>query len=534
MAQVLVTNTPRTSPTTYAQVTNFWAAQRKPSSAGSNLRCPAWAPATPINLPATTEAASLIVPVASTSNFGSIPLPILDYLGKIDAVEQQLGDNDPAACVENSRQTQAAQPSACISVTCAPYRNISASSSCQTVTLTNTRNAHPSSSFPSANPISSTSTTAVSHESRNLLVTTIVDPVFVGGEPPVHVGPPKTPKGGDTEGGGGGTKGGGGTDRGGDSEGTKKTKPTHGGPAATPATRTNGPGRGGPKPRPTVKHPIDALVSEAVEGRIGHKGGKSPVAQQTPPAASAITYHGQVLTPGAVVTTHGTVVSFASNGEALVVGGSTFPIAQSPLPTSAVTFGGQTLTPGEVITSHGTVISFAANGEALVIGGSTSYLGQSPISTPVVTYDGQTLTPGEVITSHGTVLSFAANGGALIIGDSTSYLGQSPSPTPFITYDGQTLTPGEVITVHGTTISYADSGTALVIDGSTSALPTDEVGCYIMKGVQATAPCQNYGGGGTSSYTPVAAKGGVDGLDPSFFLAFATLVACVLLGVLII
>ena len=175
---------------------------------------------------------------------------------------------------------------------------------------------------------------------------------------------------------------------------------------------------------------------------------------------------------------------------------------------------GQTLTPGAVITVSGTLVSLASSGEFAVIGSSTELLGKSGMTTlPVLTFDGttfnadalsefivdgQTLTPDGSITVSGTLISYPFGGASVVIGTSTEPLSFATiigADSPIITFDGstytadrssnfiidgQTLTPGGVIGVSGTPISYAAAGTDVVVASSTEAVG---LGGLIMSGL---------------------------------------------------
>ena len=223
---------------------------------------------------------------------------------------------------------------------------------------------------------------------------------------------------------------------------------------------------------------------------------------------------------GAAATISGTPVSVLANGAGVVIGTSTIPLpvgAASPLPTVG---GQQlqkgpdgniiiphltTIEPGGTpATISGTVISVASNGASLVVGGSTIDLAPATTPLPSITFGestitansktqlfiaGQMLSPGSVITVSGTPVSLAPGASSVVIGGTIFSL--SPTATekslPSITFGGstitensnsqfiiagQTLSPGSAITISGTVISLAPGASDVVMGGSTAFLAT--------------------------------------------------------------
>lgn len=106
---------------------------------------------------------------------------------------------------------------------------------------------------------------------------------------------------------------------------------------------------------------------------------------------------------------------------------------------------GQTLSKGAIITVHGTRLSYNQQGSAIVIGTSTQTLSfatitPAPTPTPIITFDGstyyandaassefvidgQTLTKGGVVTVHGTPISYAFAGTDVVVETSTEAVG---------------------------------------------------------------------------------------------------------------
>ena len=201
-------------------------------------------------------------------------------------------------------------PSACISITCSLARNLS-SSSCETVTsIVFSSSSSVPVSFPAPAATSQPSAT-VTHTTRNLLVTTTLDPILQGNAPPI------------------------------DLSSTTKSNPDYGLPAVSVQQAT------------PPEHPSNPA---------------------TPEVTPVFTYSSYQLTPGEKTVLDGKKISCVSSGNAVVIDGSTSTLKHTPIPTPVFTHAGQTLTPGEVINVHGTTASFAPSDNALVIDGSTSIL----------------------------------------------------------------------------------------------------------------------------------------------------------------
>ena len=213
---------------------------------------------------------------------------------------------------------------------------------------------------------------------------------------------------------------------------------------------------------------------------------------------------GQTVVAGApAATIQGVPVSLAPLASAIVVDGHTTPLSrgQTPVitlgsqpvtasPTSQYVLGGRTLVPGAAaITISGTPISVPTDGNAVVVGGSTVAIPDtaSPIF-PVITLGNQvitansasqflvgdqTLVPGApaitVATPANAVAAFGPLPTTLTVGGEVF----TPNPTAF-SIDGTTISAGgSGVTVDGTSISLGPSG-ILNIGGSTISLPVNE------------------------------------------------------------
>lgn len=139
----------------------------------------------------------------------------------------------------------------------------------------------------------------------------------------------------------------------------------------------------------------------------------------------------------------------------------------------------QTLKPGNALTIDGNRVSYANDGDAVVIGSTTQLLASSAThSISIMTFDGsphmtnsdgdlviagQTIKPGEALTLSSTPISFAADHNAIVIGSTTESLVKIDTPNaPVITFGdsqytanlngdfvigSQTLRPGEALTL---------------------------------------------------------------------------------------
>ena len=169
------------------------------------------------------------------------------------------------------------------------------------------------------------------------------------------------------------------------------------------------------------------------------------------------------LTPGGKVVVSGTTVSLASGLTAVVVDGVTHPAATPAItPAPALTIGGTTyipnggstyniagqpLTPGGIITVHGTTISLGPGASSIVVNGLTQNLAPASSATitaaPTLTIGGQTFT---AINSGGT---YVINGETLTPGESET-----------VTIHGKTyivsLAPGATVLVIETVGSGGD------------------------------------------------------------------------------
>ena len=221
-------------------------------------------------------------------------------------------------------------------------------------------------------------------------------------------------------------------------------------------------------------------------------------------AVPGLAIDGQSVIAGApAATIQGIPISLAASASAIVVDGSTTPLSsgQTPVitlgsqpvtasPTSQYVLDGRTLVPGAAaITISGTPISVPTDGNAVVIGGSTVAIpdAASPV-LPVITLGNQvitansaseflvgdqTLVPGApaitVAAAASAVAAFGPSLTALTVGGEVF----TPNPTAF-SIDGTTiLAGGPGVTVDGTSISLGPSG-ILNIDGSMISLSGNE------------------------------------------------------------
>ncbi len=222
-------------------------------------------------------------------------------------------------------------------------------------------------------------------------------------------------------------------------------------------------------------------------------------------AVPGLAIDGQNVVAGAPATTiQGVAVSLAPLASAIVVDGSTTPLSpgQKPVitlgsqpvaasPTSQYVLGGRTLVPGAAaITISGTPISVPTDGNAVIVGGSTvaipdtagPFLPVITLGNRVITANSasqflvgdQTLVPGApaitVAAPASAVAAFGPSPTALTVGGKVF----TPNPTAF-SIDGLTISAGgSGVTVDGTLISLGPSG-ILDIGGSTITLPVNEV-----------------------------------------------------------
>ena len=222
-------------------------------------------------------------------------------------------------------------------------------------------------------------------------------------------------------------------------------------------------------------------------------------------AVPGLAIDAQYVVAGApAATIQGVPISLAPSASAIVVDGGTTPISpgQTPVitlgsqpvtasPTSQYVLAGRTLVPGAAaITISGTPISVPTDGNAVVVGGSTVAIPHtaSPV-LPVITLGNQvitansasqflvgdqTLAPGApAITVAAPASAVAASGPSpttLTVGGEVF----TPNPTAF-PIDGTTISAdGPGVTVDGTSISLGPSG-VLNIGGSTISLPVSEI-----------------------------------------------------------
>ena len=221
-------------------------------------------------------------------------------------------------------------------------------------------------------------------------------------------------------------------------------------------------------------------------------------------AVPGLAIAGQNVVAGApAATIQGVPVSLAPLASAIVVDGSTTPLSpgQTPVitlgsqpvaasPASQYVLGGRTLVPGAAaITISGTPISVPTDGNAVIVGGSTIAIPDTagPV-LPVITLGNQvitatsasqfllgdqTLVPGApaitVAAPARAVAAFGPSPTAITVGSEVF----TPNPTAF-SIDGTTISAaGPGVTVDGTSISLGPSG-ILNIGGSTISLPVNE------------------------------------------------------------
>ena len=214
---------------------------------------------------------------------------------------------------------------------------------------------------------------------------------------------------------------------------------------------------------------------------------------------------GQHVIAGApTATIHGVPVSLAPLATAIVIGGRTTPLppGQTPIitlgsqpvtasPVSQYVLGGRTIVPGAAaITVSGTRISVPTEGNAVIVGGSTVAIPNTAgPALPVITLGNQvitansasqfllgdqTLVPGApaitVAAPASAVTAFGPSPTALTVGGEVF----TPNPTAF-SIDGMTISAGGPgMTVDGTPIRLGSSG-ILDIGGSTISLPVNDV-----------------------------------------------------------
>jgi hypothetical protein len=286
------------------------------------------------------------------------------------------------------------------------------------------------------------------------------------------------------------------------------------------------------------------------------------------PAQAFVVDGQTVVPGGAPITVDGKVISVPTATNAVVVDGTTRSLDgnfASPTafdvdgveitaqPGVGFPIAGQTLQAGgPAITIHGTRLSLAPGGTALVIGSSTSAIAapagaaseipELTIGSQVFTANaatqfflaaGQTLTPGGTAVVSGTTISLDSEASAIVVNGQTRSFGSSPdatitSPPEIIRVDGQafapnaggtylisgqTLSPGGSITVTGPngveTYSLASSGTELVavVSGHTITSTLDAAAA------DATAAPIITIGGQTFTALP-----GSDGTNPTYLV----------------
>ena len=102
----------------------------------------------------------------------------------------------------------------------------------------------------------------------------------------------------------------------------------------------------------------------------------------TADVASRFTFGTKTFVPGGVVTISGVQISYGTAGSDLVIASKTVPLDPqrsfggqfSPTDLSSkFAFGTKTLTPSAVITANGSVISYGSAGTDVVIAGITKY-----------------------------------------------------------------------------------------------------------------------------------------------------------------
>ena len=221
-------------------------------------------------------------------------------------------------------------------------------------------------------------------------------------------------------------------------------------------------------------------------------------------AVPGLAIDGQNVVAGApAATIQGVAVSLAPLASAIVVDGGTTPLSsgQTPVitlgsqpvaasPTSQYVLGGRTLVPGAAaITISGTPISVPTDGNVVIVGGSTVAIPDTagPV-LPVITLGNQvitansasqfllgdqTLVPGApaitVAAPARAVAAFGPSPTAITMGGEVF----TPNPTAF-SIDGTTISAaGPGVTVDGTSISLGPSG-ILNIGGSTLSLQFNE------------------------------------------------------------
>lgn len=522
-----MTDTARTAPTTYAYYTDFEGAAAPdlgPTHDGSGpTTCALYEFHKSIELPSTVDYGSLIVPLPTGGihNSSNLISPVLQYLGNLTTVEQQMGYNTLSSCVPLISPTPL--PPVCVSTsvsvttissclpgsenfTClqTPISQVISKTVPVPAAASSTTYTIPGPAFSSA---TKAATVAVSHTSARSLTTLTAPATYttVGGNPPVpdqlppdttsippymptptlpiDSNPPPPPPGHessskgnpdpssqtqippqpqpqpDTTPGPSGNSNPGPQNPG---QGNSVTSPS---PGWSGTTGGQGPQPGGSTPQNSLSVLIPAVISAALPGlspstSVQGGGGDHAVGGSGPP----------------------TTISLLPGGSSIVIDGSTQPIATpsgapGALPVVAIgsstytqgpsglVIGTQTLQPGNAIT-----ISASPNPTStgnVVIGSAT--LGATAIGHGVVVLGGQTLTPGgSTHTINGQVVSAVNNGAGVgvVVGTGTAASTEIVGNALTTPAAGSPTQVGKV-TIGSTTVDATEVGSAVIIGSQT-------------------------------------------------------------------
>lgn len=279
--------------------------------------------------------------------------------------------------------------------------------------------------------------------------------------------------------------------------------------------------------KPAVQTTIDNTPLSVGTSHIVVSSSTTPLAA---PAIVTLVNGAEVRAGDSAAIVSGTTVALAPDGNALVINGKTSPISTArksvfnvagQIVTAGSTgfgLGGQAVSPGgPAVTYSGTVVSLASDSNALVINGNTTPL--PPASQSIFTVaGGQAITPGpsgfavggQTVLPGGPAVAYAgctfslasgvSGNTALVINGKTTPL---PSPTQSVfTLAGQTITPGPTgfsiggqtvlpggpaVRFSGITFSLAPGDNALIVNGNTTPLPSPTNSVFTVGGQTFTA-----------------------------------------------
>ena len=291
-----------------------------------------------------------------------------------------------------------------------------------------------------------------------------------------------------------------------------------------------------------------------------------PLASVSAPASPLITPNpagysvaGTFITPGAIITVSGTLVSLGSSN--LVIGTQTIPLPSAPA-SPVFSLGGETFTANPTgFLIHGTTIlpnrpGITVSGTRLFLGSSGLVIGTQTIPLPpalpssVFSLGGETFTANPTgfpihgtpilpnspaVTIFGTPVSLGSSG--LVLGTSTIAIPPSPSilainshaftaiPSGFSIGGTAIYQNGSPITISGTSISLGAS--VLVVGSSTIALPSS-ASILTINGQTLTAIPSGFSIGGTAIYqngSPITISGTSISLGASVLVVGSSTIA---------